>query len=135
MAGVMIEFEPTAFTAGGPLAKFAATKEKIRWVIQTGVRTSVHIDCNTWFRDNYPQPPNSACIVVKGSHPSWIDSADEFNRLEYYEIRAQVANAIERGILRVRGPDGNVIGVNAIRSGTLPTGGSPTASLDVSITV
>jgi hypothetical protein len=49
-------------------------------------------------------------------------------------VRAQIANAIERGILRVRGVDGNVIGVNAIRTGTLPTGGSPVASLDVSIT-
>lgn len=135
MPAVMIEFEPAAFSAGGPLAAYAATKEKMRWVIQTGVRTTVHIDCNTWFRDNYPQPPNSVCIVVKGSHPSWIDTVDEFNRLEYYEIRAQLANAVERGILRVRGPDGNVVGVNAIRTGTLPTGGSPTASLNVSITV
>lgn len=134
MAGVMIDFEPTAFSAGGPLAKFAASKEKMRWVVQTGSRTAVHIDCNVWFRDNYPQPPNSVCIVVKGSHPSWIDTVVEFNKLEYWEIRAQLANAIERGILRLRGPDGNVLGVNAIRSGTVPTGGSPPASLDVSIT-
>jgi hypothetical protein len=134
MPAVMIEFEPAAFSAGGPLAAYADAKEKMRWVIQTGVRTAVHIDCNVWFRDNYPQPPNSLSIVVKGSHPSWIDTVDEFNRLEYWEVRAQIANAIERGILRVRGVDGNVIGVNAIRTGTLPTGGSPVASLDVSIT-
>lgn len=135
MAAVMIEFDPSAFSAGGPLAAYAATKEKMRWVLQTGSRTASHIDINTWFRGNYPQPPNSLCIVVKGSHPSWFDTAEEFNQLEYFEIRAQIANAIERGILRVRGPDGNPVNVDDIRTGTVPTGGTISIDLDVSITV
>lgn len=130
---VMIEFAPTAFQAGGPLASFAATKEKIRWVIQTGARTGMHIDINTWFRGNYPQPPNSVCIVVKGSHPSWIDTVNEFNRLERFEVRAQLANAIERGILRVRGPGGAEVPVAQVRGGTVPTGDGRTVGLDVSL--
>lgn len=134
MPGVMIEFAPTAFQAGGLLASFAATKEKIRWVLQTGGRTGMHIDVNTWFRGNYPQPPNSLSIVVKGSHPSWLDTVTEFNRLELFEIRLQIANAIERGILRVRGPGGADVPPDQVRTGTVPTGDGRSSALDVSIT-
>lgn len=126
----MIDFNPTVFTTG-PLARYAADKESIRWVIQTGKRAAVHMDVNTWFRGNYPQPPNSACIVVKGSHPSWFDTVEEFNRLELWEIRSQLANAIERGILRVRGPGGTDIAPDTIRSGTVPTGDQRYSRLDV----
>lgn len=116
---VMIEFAPGAFTAGGPLAAFSASKEKIRWVLQSGNRSAPHIDCNVWWTDNYPQPPNSICIVVKGSHPSWIDTALEFNLLEYFEIRAQIANAIERGILQVRDNGGSVVTADDVRNGAV----------------
>lgn len=134
MPAVMIEFEPTAFDPGGPLAQYAANKEKMRWVIQTGSRTAVHIDVNTWFRGDYPQPPNSVCIVVKGSHASWFDTVEEFNRLELFEVRSQVANAIERGILRVRGPGGTNIDPSAIRLGNVPSGDNRTVGLDANIT-
>jgi hypothetical protein len=127
----MIEFEPTAFTGTGPLARYAAIKRSMRWVIQTGLRTATHIDVNTWFRGNYPQPPNSISIVIKGSHPSWFDTVDEFNRLEMMEIRAQIANGIERGILRVRGPGGTDIDPDTIRLGAVPTGDQRSAALDV----
>lgn len=116
---VMIEFAPGAFTAGGPLAAFATSKEKIRWVMQSGNRSAPHIDCNVWWHDNYPQPPNSISIVVKGSHPSWIDTALEFNLLEYFEIRAQIANAIERGILQVRDTTGAVVTADDVRNGAV----------------
>jgi len=115
---VMIEFAPNAFTTG-PLAAFAAYKEKIRWVLQSGARTAPHIDCNVWFKDNYPQPPNSICIVVKGSHPSWLDTAVEFNQLEYFEIRAQIANAIERGVLQVRDTSGTPVTADTVRTGSV----------------
>ena len=131
MPAVVIDFAPSAFQAGGPLARFANLKEKMRWVLQTGSRTGVHIDMNTWVRGDYPQPPNSISIVVKGSIPSWIDTADEFNRLELFEIRAQLANAIERGILRVRGPAGTDIEPDTIRAGTVPNGNALPAALDV----
>lgn len=134
MPAVMIEFDPAAFQSGGPLAAHAASWNKMRWVLQTGARTAAHMDINTWFRGNYPQPPNSVSIVVKGQQPSWFDTVEEFNRLEYFEIRAQLANAIERGILRVRGPGGTDIDADTIRTGTVPTGDSRTTLLDVSIT-
>ena len=134
MPAVMIEFEPTAFAPGGPLAKYAATKEKMRWVIQSRSRTASHIDINTWFRGNYPQPPNSICIVVKGSHASWFDTVEEFNRLELFEVRSQIANAIERGILRVRGPGGTDIAPDTIRLGNVPGGDQNFAHLDVNVT-
>lgn len=119
MASVMIEFAPGAFGAGGPLERWADLKHKIRWVIQSGSRTAPHIDCNVWFADNYPQPPNSICIVIKGTIPSWIDTATEFNMLEYFEIRAQIANAIERGILQVRDTSGTPVTADAVRAGSL----------------
>lgn len=118
MASVMIEFAPTAFTTG-PLAAWASAKEKIRWVIQSGSRAAPHIDCNVWFKGNYPQPPNSLSIVVKGSHPSWIDTATEFNLLEYFEIRAQIANAIERGVLQVRDTSGTPVTADDVRNGAV----------------
>ena len=118
MASVMIEFAPTAFTTG-PLAPWAANKNKIRWVLQSGTRAAPHIDCNVWWRDNYPQPPNSVSIVVKGAHPTWIDTALEFNLLEYFEIRAQIANAIERGVLQVRDTTGAVVTADVVRAGTV----------------
>jgi len=133
MPAVMIEFDPTAFQAGGPLAAHVGSKEKMRWVLQTGARTAAHMDINTWFRGNYPQPPNSVSIVVKGSHPSWFDTVEEFNRLEYFEIRAQLANAIERGILRVRGPGGADVGADTVRTGAILPGDGRTTLLDVSI--
>jgi len=129
---VMIEFQPAVWTTGR-LARFASDRAKIRWVLQTRSRTSQHIDCNTWFRSNYPQPPNSICIVIKGDHPTWVDTVEEFNRLELYEIRAQLANAIERGILRVRGPGGTDVSADVVRLGTVPTGTNRTANLDVSL--
>lgn len=119
MASVMIEFAPGVFGSGGPLERWAASKNKIRWVIQSGSRTAPHIDCNVWFTDNYPQPPNSVSIVVKGEHPSWIDTATEFNLLEYFEIRAQIANAIERGILQVRDTSGTPVTADVVRAGTV----------------
>lgn len=118
MASVMIEFAPTAFTTG-PLAAWAADKNKIRWVIQSGSRAAPHIDCNVWWADNYPQPPNSVSIVVKGAQPSWIDTALEFNLLEYFEIRAQIANAIERGILQVRDTSGTPVTADDVRNGAV----------------
>jgi hypothetical protein len=57
--------------------------------------------------------------VVKGSHPSWIDTALEFNLLEYFEIRAQIANAIERGILQVRDTTGTPVTADTVRNGTV----------------
>jgi hypothetical protein len=115
---VMIEFAPSAFTTG-PLAAYAANKEKIRWVLQSSVRAAPHIDVNVWFRDNYPQPPNSISVVVKGSHPSWFDTATEFNMLEYFEVRAQIANAIERGILQVRDTSGSAVTADDVRNGAV----------------
>ena len=116
---VMIEFAPNAFSASGPLYRWAGSKEKIRWVLQSGTRTAPHIDCNIWWKDNYPQPPNSLSIVVKGSHPSWINTDLEFNLLEYFEIRAQIANAIERGILQVRDTGGSAVTADDVRNGAV----------------
>ena len=67
----------------------------------------------------FEQPPNSICIVVKGSHPSWLDTVTEFNMLEYFEIRAQIANAIERGILRVRDTGGTPVTADDVRTGSV----------------
>lgn len=119
MASVMIEFHPNVFDAGKPLNRWAEFKDRIRWVIQSGSRAAPHIDCNVWFHDNYPQPPNSLSIVIRGQHPSWIDTALEFNMLEYFEIRAQIANAIERGILQVRDTSGSVVTADTVRAGTV----------------
>lgn len=116
---VMIEFAPTAFDPGGPLEKFADDKNQARWLLQSGSRTAPHIDVNVWWRDNYPQPPNSLSIVVKGNQPSWIDTPLEFNSLEYFEVRGQLANAIERGVLQVRNSAGGVVTADVVRAGTV----------------
>jgi hypothetical protein len=115
---VMIEFAPTAFTTG-PLARFSSSKHRVRWVIQSGSRAAPHIDVNVWFQDRYPQPPNSISIVIKGEHPSWFDTALEFNQLEYFEIRGQIANAIERGILQVRNTAGTAVTADDVRNGAV----------------
>ena len=51
--------------------------------------------------------------------PTWIDTATEFNLLEYFEIRAQIANAIERGILQVRDTTGAVVTADDVRNGAV----------------
>lgn len=119
MAAVMIEFNPNAFAAGGVLAPWAADKNKIRWIIQRGVAANTNIDCNVWWVDNYKQPPSARCVVVKGLMPTWFDTVTEFNLLEYFEIRAQIANAIDRGILRVRDTTGSPVTADVVRNGTV----------------
>lgn len=130
---VMIDFDPTAWTTG-PLALYATNRGKIRWVLQKGLGTRTLIDCNVWWRDNYPQPPNGVSIVVKGDGPTWFDTVAEFNSLDYYEVRAQLANAMDRKILRVRCPAGTEVSADAVRLGAIPAGDNRTGLLDVSIT-
>lgn len=106
----------------GPLARWAASRRSIRWVIQTGTRTASHIAHHTWFggpAGTYAQPPNSISIVIKYGGPSWFDTPLEFNSLEYTEIRAQIANEIERGILQVIDSTGSVATAADVRGGTV----------------
>jgi hypothetical protein len=102
----------------GPLAQWAAYKRKIRWVIQNGVESSPHIAHRTWFGGplgSYAQPPNSVSIVVKYGGPSWWETPLEFNLLPYPEIRAQIANEVERGILEVLDSSGSPVTAATIR--------------------
>lgn len=108
----------------GPLAPWAAHKHKIRWLFQSDVESNPHIAHGTWFgggSGSYKQPPNSVAVVVKYGGPSWFTTALEFNNLPYQEIRAQIANEVERGILQVIDTSGAVATAAAIR-GTITAG-------------
>ena len=130
MAAVMVQFNPTAFNVGGPLylpgtpvgtAMSEVNKRKSKYVIQTESGRTPHINHKIWKKpvaDN-PQPPNSLSLVVYYGGPSWFETAEEFNLLPYYEIRSQVANAVEEGILQVIDSTGAVATVTAIRNGTV----------------
>lgn len=102
----------------GPLAAWAQYRRKIRWVLQSGIQSSPHIAHGAWFRGGaggYAQPPNSLSIVVRFGGPSWFDTPLEFNLLPYFEIRGQIANEVERGILEVRDSTGAVATAADIR--------------------
>jgi len=120
MAAIMIRFKPGVFSPGGRLEKWASVKHKIRWHILQACEAKCHIDINTWFHnDGYPQPVNSQAIVLKAESPSWFDTPTEFNKTAYNEVRAQIANGIERGILEVRNSSGAVATADDVRNGTL----------------
>ena len=120
MAAVMIQFAPTVFNVGQPLASFAASKHKAIYTIEAEGGRGTHIDVNVWFKgaDN-PQPPNSNVIVVKWGGPSWLDTPLEFNSLPYYEVRSQIANAVEKGLLQVIDSGGTPATLADIRGGTV----------------
>jgi len=104
------------------LAAFATNKHKARWVLQSGVESSPHIAHKTWFggpQGSYAQPPSRISSVVKYGGPSWFETADELNKLPYSEIRAQLANEVERGILQVLDSGGTPVTATAIRGGTV----------------
>ena len=118
MAGVMIQFHPDAFTTG-PLAAFADNKHKAIWDMNSGVESGPHIDNNFVKTGRGEGVPNSITIKIRYGSPSWFDTALEFNSLPYPEIRAQIANAVERGFLQVLTTTGAVATVAAIRGGTV----------------
>ncbi len=108
----------------GPLAKWADQRRKIRWVIQSGLESSPHIAHKAWFggpQGSYAQPPNSISVVVKYGGPIWFDTPLAFNLLPYQEIRGQIANEVERGILQVLDSTGAPATVADIR-GTVVAG-------------
>ena len=120
MAGVMIQFDPTVFDPGNPLEAFADAKHKAKYTIEAESGRGTHIDVNVWFKDaDNPQPPNSNVLVVKWGGPSWLDTPLEFNSLPYNEVRSQIANAVEKGLLQVLASTGATATVAQIRGGTV----------------
>ena len=115
MAGVMIQFAPNVFDSGKPLAAFVDAKHKAVYTIEAESGRGTHIDVNVWFN----QSPNSNVIVVKWGGPSWFDTPLEFNSLPYNEVRSQIANAVEKGLLQVLTSAGATATVAAIRGGTV----------------
>lgn len=121
MAAVMIEFNPAVFQAGGLLEHFAEQKHKAKWILQSGVESSPHIAHGAWFngRDGYSQPPNSISISVMAESPCWFATPAAFNNLPLSEIRLQIANEIDRGILRVRNTGGSAVTSDDVRNGAV----------------
>lgn len=118
--GVSIRFKPSIFQAGGRLEN--TPTRKARYIMNSGVFSAPHIAHGAWFgpRDpGDPQPPNSVTVTVHGTSTSWFETVDEFNRLPYDEIRGQIANEVERGILEVLNSVGAVATVAQIRAGTV----------------
>lgn len=120
MAGVSVQFDPTVFNAGKPLEKFASWKHMARYTLNPGCESKPHIAHNVWFTGKgYLEPPNSITLTVQWGGPSWFETADEFNRLPYSEIRAYIANEVERGILEVIDSTGATATAADIRAGTV----------------
>jgi len=120
MAAVTIRFKPGIFDPGGKFEKWGDVRHKVRWHILPACESKPHADINVWWHnDGYPQPVNSVAIVIKGESVSWFDSADEFNKLAYSEIRAQIANGIDRGILEVRSTAGAAVSADDVRNGAV----------------
>lgn len=118
---VMVHLLDSAFNPGGLLA--GQPKHKTRYIMNSGVESAPHIAHKAWFakRDpGDPQPPNSTTLVLQGTSPSWFDTPEEFNLLPYSEVRAQIANEVERGIMTVIASTGATATVAQIRSGTVP---------------
>jgi len=119
MAGVSIQFDPAAFSPGGPLASFANDKSKARWTIAGLSEEKQSVMGNTSRRDyGLPLNPDKVLVILYGS-PTWFETVDEFNRLSYHEMRSHLANAVEQGILQVLGSGGGAATVAAIRAGTV----------------
>ena len=116
----MIQFQSDVFNAGGLLAKFAGAKHRAIYTSEAESGRGTHIDVNVWFKDaDNPQPPNSNVLVVKWGGPSWFETVQEFNLLPYNEVRSQIANAVEKGLLQVLTSAGATATVAAIRGGTV----------------
>jgi hypothetical protein len=119
MAGVSIQFAPTAFSAGGPLYRFADNKQQARWTIAGLSDEKQSVAGNTSRRDyGLSLNPDKALVILYGS-PTWFETVDEFNRLAYNEMRSAIANAVEQGVLQVLDSGGGVATVTAIRAGTV----------------
>lgn len=117
---VAIQFDPNVFDTGKPLAAFAGKKHKARYIMNSGVESAPHIAHGAWFANrDYPEPPNSITICVHWGGPSWFDTPAEFNLLPYAEVRAQIANEVERGVLQVLTSAGAIATVANIRSGNV----------------
>ncbi len=116
---VSVRIDPTAFDPGGLLD--GTPIEKARYILQSGVESSPHIAHGAWFsgRDGYQQPPNSISIVCHGTSPSWFGSVEAFNNLPLAEIRLQLANEVDRGLLEVLNSAGTPVTGDAIRAGTV----------------
>ena len=121
MPAVMIRLKATAFAAGGPFYGPDRPARKVKYLMSAGCESKPHIAHGCWFngRDGYGQPPNSPTISVMAGSPSWFDTPQEFNLLPYSEIRAQIANEMERGILEVIDSSGALATVAAVRGGTV----------------
>jgi len=119
MAAVVIQFHPNAFSAGGPLESFASNKHKAVWDMSSAVESKPHIGSHTSTPGRGNGTPNSLTIKVRYGSPSWLDTPNEFNKLPYPEIRAQIANAVEAGIIQVLTSGGAVATVADIRDGTV----------------
>ncbi len=118
---VTIRLLDSAFDPGGLLA--GQPKHKTRYIMNSGVESSPHIAHKTWAakrNPGNPQPPNSVTLVLQGTSPSWFDTAEEFNLLPYSEVRAQIANEVERGVMTVIASTGATATVTQIRNGTVP---------------
>ena len=118
MAGVSIQFSPTAFSTG-PLTRFAADKTKARWTISGHVESQPDVSAKMSRQDyGIPMNPYHALVILYGSHTGF-ETSDEFNRLPYSEYRAVIANDVETGILQVLDSTGAIATVTAIRAGTV----------------
>ena len=119
MAGVSIQFDENTFGTGGALEKFAATKRQARWIIASHADSQMDISANNFFREgNLPIAPHH-CLVIQYGGPTWFETVDEFNKLGYSEIRSAIANAVERGILKVLDSSGGTATAANIRAGTV----------------
>jgi len=101
MAGVAIEFHPTAFSVGGPMAAFAEYKHKAVWDMSSAVESKPHIGSHTSTPGRGNGTPNRLTIKVRYGSPSWLDTVNEFNLLTYNEVRSAIANAVEQDVLVV----------------------------------
>ena len=122
MPAVMMRLKASAFAAGGPFA--GKPEHKVRYILQSGVESAPHIAHKSWFANRdagNPQPPNSVSLVLHGKQSSWFETPLEFNLLPYQEIRAQIANEIERGIIEVVNSGGSIATAAQVR-GTLAIG-------------
>lgn len=119
MAAVMIRIPAAAFSSGG--AFFGQPEHKVKYLINSSTESAPHIAHGAWFngRDGYAQPPNSKTISVMGTSPSWFNSPEAFNDLPLAEIRSQIANEVERGILEVLNSNGSTATATQIRAGSV----------------
>jgi hypothetical protein len=116
---IMIQFDPTLFAPGGRLEQFVQKKAIVRYAVSCDVESTPHIAAHTTRDVDGHHTGHAGSFQVTGAGPTWFDSATEFNQLPYPEVRAQIANEVERGILQVIDSTGAVATAEAIRKGTV----------------